>query len=294
MKFAVLMTCFNRVETTLECLRHLFAARLPGGASFDVWLNDDGCTDGTGERVEKEFPAVKIIKGSGHDYWCGGMRRAWDAAAKHFDYDAYLWLNDDTMLNEDAFEVLLVPLTSQLQDQHFCLTQSPPSTQSNFNNDYILVGAVCGRDGKATYGGEKADGFYPPDGTWASIVQMNGNIVLVPRSVFRRLGNLPDYMTHSLGDSYYSRLAVKMGIPVLLSPAFIGVCEKNEKTPAWKREDVPLAKRLKSLYSPLGGSEPKVVFRYRAKMFGVTEAAKVVFSNHLRAVFPGLWRKMKG
>ena len=278
--FAVLITCFNRVETTLECLRHLFAARLPGGAAFDVWLNDDGCTDGTGERVEKEFPAVKIIKGSGHDYWCGGMRRAWDAAAKHFDYDAYLWLNDDTMLNEDAFEVLL----------------SSPATndQRLTTNDYIIVGAVCGRDGKATYGGEQADGFYPPDGSWTPIVQMNGNIVLVPRSVFRRLGNLPDYMTHSLGDSYYSRLAVKMGMPVLLSPAFIGVCEKNEKTPAWKREDVPLAKRLKSLYSPLGGSEPKVVFKYRAKMFGVTEAAKVVFSNHLRAVFPGLWRKMKG
>lgn len=273
MKFAVLMTCFNRVETTLDCLRHLFAAKLPQDTAFDVWLNDDGCTDGTAGRVAMEFPSVKMIKGSGRDYWCGGMRRAWNAAAKYFDYDAYLWLNDDTMLNEDALDVLL----------------SSPTT-----NDGILVGAVCGRDGTATYGGEKVDGFYPPDGTWASIVQMNGNIVLVPRSVFRRLGNLPDYMTHSLGDSYYSRLAVKMGIPVLLSPAFIGVCEKNEKTPAWKREDVPLAKRLKSLYFPLGGSEPKVVFRYRAKMFGVTEAAKVVFSNHLRAVFPGLWRKMKG
>lgn len=272
MKFAVLMTCFNRVETTLECLRHLFATRLPDSASFDVWLNDDGCTDGTSERVSKEFPMINVVKGSGCDYWCGGMRRVWDEASKHFDYDVYLWLNDDTMLNEDALEVLLSSSTA---------------------NDSILVGAVCGRDGTATYGGEKAAGFYPPDGTWASIVQMNGNIVSVPRSVFNRLGNLPDYMTHSLGDCYYSRLAVKMGIPVLLSPAFIGVCEKNERIPAWKREDVPLAKRLKSLYSPLGGSEPKVVFRYRAKMFGVTMAAKVVLSNHLRAMFPGLWRKMK-
>ena len=275
MKFAVLITCFNRVDTTLECLQHLFVATLPRGFSFDVWLNDDGSTDGTTEHVIKNYPSVNLIKGSGHDYWCGGMRRAWSVAARACNYDGYLWLNDDTMLKENAFEVIFNAETQRWKD-------------------VILVGAVCGKDGEATYGGENGDGFYLPDGTWSSIIQMNGNIVFVPRSVFNRLGNFPDYMTHSLGDSYYSRLAVKVGIPVLLSPGFIGVCEKNLNVPAWKREDVPLLRRLKSLYSPLGGSEPMVVFRYRSKMFGVMEATRVVLSNHLRMLFPRFWRNRKG
>lgn len=274
MKFAVLMTCHNRVATTLECLQHLFAARLEGNWCFDVWLNDDGSSDGTGERVKKEFPSVNVVQGSGHDYWCGGMRRIWNAAACDHDYDGYLWLNDDTMLTEGVFEILF-------------------STEAKRIRDSILVGAVCGKDGKATYGGEKQEGFYPPDGTWTSIIQMNGNVVWIPRSVYNTMGNLPDYMTHTLGDSYYSRMAVKCGIPVLLTPVFIGRCERNPSIPAWKREDVPLLARLKSLYSPLGGSEPSVVFRYRASIFGLGVAVRVVFTNHLRALFPRFWKERK-
>ena len=274
MKIAVLMTCYNRVEKTLECLQYLYTAKLPQGVSFDVWLNDDGCTDGTGEKVAMEFSAVNIVKGSGRDYWCGGMRRVWNEASEHFDYDGYLWLNDDTMLNEDVFEIFF-------------------GAESVRYRNSILVGAICSKDGKTTYGGEKQDGFYPPDGTWAAIVQMNGNVVWIPRSVYKQIGNFPDYLTHTLGDSYYSRTAVKCGIPVLLSPIFIGRCERNVSMPAWKREDVPFLARLKNLYSPLGGSEPGVVFRYRAEMFGIWVAMRVVITNHLRAFFPRFWRERK-
>ena len=266
MKFAVLITCFNRVEKTLECLRHLYSCRLPDGVEFDVWLNDDGCTDGTSERVSKEFPAVNIIKGSGQDYWCGGMRRVWNDAATHFDYDGYLWLNDDTMLDEDALEILLL--------------------QCNGGN--ILVGAVCGKDGKATYGGEDEKGFVVPDGTWHNLRQMNGNVVWVPRSVFRRLGNFPAYLTHSLGDCDYSRRAVEGGIDVVLSPRFIGVCDANTRIPAWKNPDAPLVARLKSLYSPAGGSEPGVLFRYCFKHDGLLTALKLLIGNHLRVLLPGV------
>lgn len=266
MKFAVLITCFNRVEKTLECLRHLYACRLPYGVQFDVWLNDDGCTDGTGEQVSKLFQDVKIIKGSGFDYWCGGMRRIWNAASEHLDYDGYLWLNDDTMLNEDALEIVI------------------PQRKS----EEILVGAVCGQDGRATYGGEDSNGFVIPDGKWHGLRQMNGNVVWVPRAVFRRLGNFPSYLTHSLGDCDYSRRAVEIGICVMLSPSFIGVCEANTRIPEWKNPYAPLASRLKSLYSPVGGSEPGVLFRYCMRHDGLFTAIKLLIGNHLRALLPGV------
>ena len=182
--FAVLITCFNRVETTLECLRHLYVAKLPVDVSFDVWLNDDGCTDGTGERVANEFPSVKMIKGSGRDYWCGGMRRVWYAAAKHFDYDGYLWLNDDTILASDAFlQIFDCP----------------------YRWDAILVGATLATEGgRTTYSGRDVNGCkIDPTGRYEEVFNINGNFVWIPRAVFGVLGNFPCYFTHAAGDFDY-------------------------------------------------------------------------------------------
>jgi glycosyltransferase involved in cell wall biosynthesis len=52
MKIAVLMTCYNRVQTTLQCLSHLEKAMADVvGATFDIWLVDDNSPDRTGERL---------------------------------------------------------------------------------------------------------------------------------------------------------------------------------------------------------------------------------------------------
>ena len=271
MKIAVLMTCHDRVGTTIECLHRLYDCELPRGATFDVWLNDDGSTDGTGAKVSLVFPSVNVIKGSGHDYWCGGMRRAWGVASRHFDYDGYLWLNDDTLLTKEALRVIL--------------------DDADRRERGIVVGSISGHDGKtATYGGEDEKGFVVPDGTWHRLRQMNGNAVWIPRAVFHRLGNFAQYLTHALGDCDYSRSAVRAGIPVWLTPRYIGICDRHPRADAWKRPDVPLLRRFRSLYSPLGGNEPLVLFRYCLKHDGVLVALKLFVGNHLRVLFPGRWQ----
>lgn len=58
---------------------------------------------------EKCFPAVHVINGDGNLYWSGGMRKAWDVAAKTHDYDYYLWFNDDAVLYENALEMMFEP-----------------------------------------------------------------------------------------------------------------------------------------------------------------------------------------
>ena len=65
MKIAVLMTCYNRVATTIECLRRLFKQDISDGYSLDVWLVDDGSPDGTGDKVKSEYPQVNVIKSKG-------------------------------------------------------------------------------------------------------------------------------------------------------------------------------------------------------------------------------------
>lgn len=281
MKIAVLITCFNRAQITVGCLRHLiisFRLLVCEGKHVvaDIWFNEDACSDNTVELVEDwhrslsnmDFDvSLHLIHGSGHDYWCGGMRRAWQAAIDSgIDYDGYLWLNDDTYLLPNAFETLF----------------SAPDTANA-----ILVGAISSRDGRrATYGGEDSHGFVKPNGSWQPIRQMNGNVVWIPRTVFKRLGNLDRHWTHAMGDGDYSRTAVECGIPVFLSPQFVGTCEREARLVPWCDPSVSLVKRIKNLYSPLGYSEPYNIFRYCLRHDGLRVAVKNWLSCHWIALFP--------
>lgn len=105
-RIAVLLTVFNRRETTLACLESLFSGSVPEGYSIEVYLTDDGCTDGTADAVRERFPDVRIVAGDGSLYWNRGMIAAWNEAAKS-DPEFYLWLNDDTTLLSDAIGNLI-------------------------------------------------------------------------------------------------------------------------------------------------------------------------------------------
>ena len=104
-QLAVLITCYNRRQSTLSCLEALYNQSVED-VKLDVYLVDDGCTDGTGEAVRSRFPEVRVVAGDGNLYWCGGMRVAFSEAMKG-DYDYYFWLNDDTVLLPGALQGLL-------------------------------------------------------------------------------------------------------------------------------------------------------------------------------------------
>jgi len=103
---AALLTCFNRKEKTLACLKALFNQALPANVDISAYLVDDASTDGTAAAVQQTYPQVKIFSGDGNLFWNGGMRVAFSEAMKD-DPDYYLWLNDDTRLDPEALNVLL-------------------------------------------------------------------------------------------------------------------------------------------------------------------------------------------
>lgn len=77
-KTAGLLTVYNRCAVTLKGLSSLYKAieNLGNGYTFDVYMTDDGCTDGTNEAVHEKFPNIHIIQGDGSLFWSGGMRKA--------------------------------------------------------------------------------------------------------------------------------------------------------------------------------------------------------------------------
>lgn len=103
---AVLLTVFNRKEKTLQCLGNLYKQLPIQGYSVDIYLTNDGCTDGTPEAIAQKFPEVEIIHSKGNLFWNRGMYTAWKEATKRKEYDYYLWLNDDTFIYPDSISRL--------------------------------------------------------------------------------------------------------------------------------------------------------------------------------------------
>src|SRR6476620_8947755 len=99
LKVAVIMTVHNRREKTLACLRSVAASRSPS-VDYQVFIVDDGSTDGTSQAVQTEFPAASVIGADGDLYWAAGMALAESAAREHA-WDVLLWLNDDVELIPD-------------------------------------------------------------------------------------------------------------------------------------------------------------------------------------------------
>jgi len=232
MRIAVLITCYNRVQTTVKALDHLFACAMPVGVCLDVFLVDDASPDRTGAVVQQRYPQIRVIEGTGNLFWCGGMRLAWDVAAKERAYDGFLWLNDDTLLYPDALQ---------------CLHQIAAI-------DRIIVGAVCDPDTRSVSYGFSGNPTRSPDGTVSPIRRdesINGNIVYIPRAVWLKVGGLRQCFTHGMGDTDYGLRARKAGVPIMLTPKFIGDCRAN-CLPKWRDKGMTVAQRWKLIHSPKG------------------------------------------
>lgn len=270
-KLAILMTVHNRKEKTLSCLRHLYECTIPNDIELSVYLTDDGCTDGTADEVFKQFPEVNIVNGDGNLFWNRGMYKAWEEAGKAYDYDFYLWLNDDTNLLKTALLEIIETY--------------------NQNKNSIIVGCTCSHDGEVvTYGGLKNNELIKSSGVAQQCETFNGNIVLVPKTVYKKLGNLDWTYQHAIGDLDYGWQATRNGIKNIVTANPIGICENHSIPVKWVRSDVPLKERWKNFHSPLGYAQPGPFFHYNKKNFGLIRALKNYILNHIRLFFPSLWK----
>ena len=242
---AVIMTCYNRRETTLSCLRALYVCNLPESLHFQVYLVDDGSTDGTADAVATDFPDVRIIQGDGSLFWNGGMRLAFSAALEK-GYDYYLWLNDDTTLYPDAVALLL-----KCEIDYFEKT----------GRHALIVGSTSNSSGdKTTYGGlvrasrwQRTRFTLLPMGNEVQHCDtINGNCVLVPTQIANELGTLESAYAHGMGDIDYGLRAKKHSYEILVAPGYVGVCDHNSVKGSFHDASLPFSVRMKKMFSTKG------------------------------------------
>ena len=275
---ATIITCHNRRDITLESLADLYNATLPKNHLMDVFLVDDGSSDGTTSAVNSSFPLVNVIKGTGHLYWNQGMRLAWQTAVNSKDYDYFLWLNDDTNIKSGALTEVFDCYNLNLKNQI---------------KEAIIVGACMNSrsDKKFSYGLKKDNIKLIPNGLIQNGNMINGNFVLVSKNIFHKLGFLSDDFTHGMGDVDYGLRAIQLGFDVVTTRKFIGYCKLNESLPLWCNPKIKLANRLQAFHSPLGININE--YKILLKRFWPNRYFTTLLKIYFRLLFPKIYNMLK-
>lgn len=286
---AVLLACHNRRQHTMECLESLRAASVPGIA-VDVHLVDDASSDGTADAVAAAYPDVEITRGSSGDlFWGGGMRLAFDRAVTAKP-DHLLWLNDDVVLDRDALAQLLATYATLCAERQLLS---------------IVAGATRDpKTGATTYSGVRrhsrlrrmAFTLVEPMGEPQPCETMNGNIVLVPRSVYSVVGNVDQRFTHAMGDFDYGLRARSAGCQVFVAPRTLGTCSANSRSGTFRDEAASGPERLRRAASIKGlpfSEWAEFCRRYGGPLWPVLTISPYVrtfMTARQRSIEPGRWR----
>ena len=256
----MLLTCFNRKDATLNCIKTIY------DDSFDMSfiVVDDGCTDGTAEAIgqmskEMSFKA-RIIKGSGNLFWAGGMRKGMEyllSADRGYDY--LTLVNDDVAFEKDTLKNMIA--------------------RSKEKNNAVISGATSwfGAN-KGSYGGVLYDRrkVRPQfiDISAANSTEcdtMNCNCVLMPYDVFLRAGAFDSHYTHSMADFDYGFKLKRMGYHIWLTDFYVGKCDDNSAENTWRDNKLSRRERIKKKESPKGLPAGEW-FYYLRKNFGLGSA----------------------
>ena len=278
MNTCIIIPTHNRQDTTFRCLQNLAAQGVFDWAT--VVVVDDGSTDGTPERVARDWPAVTLLHGDGTLWWTGAICRGMEWAMEHGAARVF-WLNDD------------------------CLPRPGTLVQLRNHSDTCQAIAV----GQAVTPSGLKYGGYRKTRTWLDLIPcdtedkdcetFNGNCVCIPRAVVERIG-YPDAsgLPHALADTDYGLRATRAGIPAHLVAGAICDNEQNPAVGSWLLGDTSLRDIWRYVATPKGGLYAPAFIRFCLRHWGLRGVAvmavpyaKLFGIVLLRVVLPDRLRK---
>lgn len=250
------LACHNRRDLTLRCLDSLFE-QSEAGVSVSAVLVDDGSNDGTGAAVMRRFSRVRVVRGTGNMFWARAMAMA-ESHAVRARPDFLLWLNDDVTLAPGALG---------------CLLHAAASTSGGA----LVCGAVLDPEvGTVTYSGVRRSGLHPlkfdrvtPTGSLEPVDTFNGNVVLVSRAAYERVGGIDPGFVHSYADFDYGLRARAAGIQPYLAAEWVGTCRRDPRPHPWRHGNAVLLERYRMFTSHKGGTPLRSHARYLRRHGGL-------------------------
>ena len=237
-RLAIVSPVHNRRELTLQCLRSL--SRIDSsGVEINVYIVDDGCTDGTREAIEDNFPDVKIVQGTGDLWYTAGTNLGVVAALK-CKPDYVLCINDDSIFEERS--ILRMVECAQRHKRSvvgglLLLWDAP--------HRVFQVAPVW----KTWKGGWQH--WYEqtiwtiPENVW-EVDMIVGNCILYPAAVFEECGLLRPQVSAQYGDAEFTTRLRRSGWRLLIEPRARVFCQPNPEHVSITTQ--PLSKQVDLLF----------------------------------------------
>lgn len=237
-RLAIVAPVHNRRDLTLQCLRSL-ARTDRTGLDVSIFIVDDGCTDGTREAIEENFPEVKLVQGTGELWYTAGTNLGVVAALKHKP-DYVLCINDDSIFDEKCIQRMIE-----------CARRNERSVVGGLlllwdqPHRVFQVAPVW----KTWKGGwqhwQQQTVWTVPQTAW-EVDLIVGNCILYPVAVFAEAGMMNPRVSAQYGDAEYTTRLKKRGWRLIIEPRARVFCQPNAvHIPVTTR---PLNKQIELLF----------------------------------------------
>ena len=204
---------FNRCDKTLRFLRQFPSIDYPNKR---VVICDDGSTDNTYHNIRLNFPEVEVLRGNGNLWWSGGTNMAIQRALE-MGADYILTINDDAIMEGDF-----------LKEMVKVAMQNPKYIVGCRIHRQDHIDRIWSIGSTPVFKGYELFSLNFWDRRWEEIkndvgnpypvAAMPGNGVLIPRSVFEKVGFYDqDAMPQYHADSDLIMRAAKAGYSPVVS-----------------------------------------------------------------------------
>jgi GT2 family glycosyltransferase len=201
----ILVTTYNRRSVTKRFLSNLVFELSESSVDADIFIVDDGSTDGTPEMISRDYPVVNLIHGNGDLYWASSVNLAIEAIGERLkNYWGILHLNDDILLNRGSLDALL-----SIDRKKKAIVGGAVLTQrGEIESSGSVLGKICKPRMRKLI----------PDGEVQVCDVLPGQILLIPTEIFFALGGFDKSLKYSFIDLEFTLRASRSGFKVLLAP----------------------------------------------------------------------------
>lgn len=205
---SIIIVNYNAGDKLLHCLSGVvrFAS-----SSTEIFVVDNGSTDGAADAIERDFPEIVVIR-SGTNLGFGG---GCNLAAKKAEGQHLVFLNPDTIVEDDWLRALISPLKTAvnvgLATSKILLAGDPTRINACGNSVHITGIALCRGLGRSR------DELNEP----GEVAAVSGAAFAIRRELFELLGGFDETMFLYVEDTDLSLRARLAGWRSVCAPESI-------------------------------------------------------------------------